>query len=114
MQITSLFAVLLLAAPAMVIAAPAAEPAGLSVPDFNADEIFARFEKTCNPTPKKDEKELKEQKDWLKKMSDLTKEYKAAEKECPSNANTEFNNLKKKQQDKAKKLQAKCVKGYKT
>jgi hypothetical protein len=114
MQITNFLAALLLAAPAMVMAAPAAEPTGLSTPDTNVNELFPRFEKTCNPTPKTDEKELKEQKEWLKKMSDYTKEYKAAEKECPSNANTEFDKLKKKQQDKAKDLKNKCVKGYKT
>jgi hypothetical protein len=114
MQITNLFAALLLAAPAMVVAAPAAEPAGLSVPDFNGDAIFARFEKTCAPTPEKDAEKLKVQKEWLKKMSDYTKEYKKAEKDCPSTANTQFDTLKKKQKDKAKKLQSQCVTAYKT
>lgn len=112
MQISSILAALLLAAPAMVAAAPVADAStGITSVDSNVDSVFARYEATCNPVFSKDPKEKEKQKEAEKRMKDLTKEYKAAEKQCPSNALTTFG--KKGGDKKAKEaLKAKCVKGY--
>ncbi|USP72741.1 hypothetical protein yc1106_00015 [Curvularia clavata] len=107
MQITSLLATLLLAAPAIIIAAPVANDNAVSV----VTGAFARDNPTCNPVFSKDAKVKAEQQKQLQLMKDLTKEYHAAEKKCPSNAITTFT---KKGGDKNAKeaLKKKCIDGY--
>ncbi|EUC39582.1 hypothetical protein COCMIDRAFT_10336 [Bipolaris oryzae ATCC 44560] len=107
MQITSLLAALLLAAPAIVVAAPVANDNAVSA----VADVFARDNPTCNPVFSKDAKVKEEQEKQLQKMKDLTKEYHAAEKKCPSNAITTFT---KKGGDKNAKevLKKKCIAGY--
>ncbi|KAH8693502.1 hypothetical protein GQ44DRAFT_779858 [Phaeosphaeriaceae sp. PMI808] len=107
MQITSLLAALLLAAPAIVIAAPVANDNAVSA----VADVFARDNPTCNPVFSTDPKVKAEQEKSLQKMKDLTKEYKAAEKKCPSNAIITF--TKKGGDKKAKEaLKKKCIDGY--
>ncbi|KAJ4368674.1 hypothetical protein N0V86_009583 [Didymella sp. IMI 355093] len=107
MQINSLLAALLLAAPVIVTAAPVTNDNGVSA----VNDIFARYDATCNPQFSSDPKIKAEQKASEKRMKDLTKEYKAAEKKCPSTALTTFG---KKGGDKRTKeaLKQKCVDGY--
>jgi hypothetical protein len=107
MQINSLLAALLLAVPAIVTAAPLTNDNGVSA----VNDILARYEATCNPQFSTDPKIKAEQKASEKRMKDLTKEYKAAEKKCPSNALTTFG--KKGGDKKAKEaLKQKCIDGY--
>lgn len=107
MQITSFLAALLLAAPAIVIAAPVANENAVSA----VTDVFARYDATCNPQFSTDPKIRAEQKAAEQRMKDLTKEYKAAEKKCPSNALITFG---KKGGDKNAKeaLKKKYVDGY--
>lgn len=106
MQITSFLAALLLAAPAFVVAAPVANELGVSA----VNDLFLR-DSTCNPVFSSDPKIRAQQKAAEQRMKDLTKEYKAAEQRCPSNALTTFS---KKGGDKNAKqaLKDKCVNGY--
>ncbi|KAF3035260.1 hypothetical protein E8E11_001458 [Didymella keratinophila] len=107
MQIMSFLAVVFLAAPAIVIAAPVANENCVSA----VNDVFVRYEATCNPQFSTDPKIKAEQKASEQRMKDLTKEYKAAEKKCPSNALTTFG--KKGGDKKAKEaLKKKCVDGY--
>lgn len=107
MQIKSLLAALLLAAPAIVTAAPVANDNAVSA----VADVFTRDNPTCNPVFSTDPKKKQEQEAHLKRMRDLTKEYHAAEKKCPSNAITTFT---KKGGDKNAKeaLKKKCIDGY--
>ncbi|EUC30697.1 hypothetical protein COCCADRAFT_7318 [Bipolaris zeicola 26-R-13] len=107
MQFTSLLTALLLAAPAIVIAAPVANNNAVSA----VTDVFTRDNPTCNPVFSTDAKVKAQQQKSLQLMTDLTKEYHAAEKKCPSNAITTFT---KKGGDKNAKeaLKKKCIGGY--
>ena len=107
MQISSIFAALLLAAPAVVTAVPVTNSAGITA----VRDVFTPRDATCNPVFSSDPKIRAQQKEAEQRMKDLTKEYKAAEKQCPSNALTTFQ--KKGGDKKAKEaLKTKCINGY--
>lgn len=107
MQITALLATLLLAAPAIVSAAPVVSDNAVSA----VAGIFARDNPTCNPVFSSDPATKAKQQEALQRMKDLTKEYHAAEQRCPSSAVTTF---QKKGGDKNAKeaLKKKCVDAY--
>ncbi|KAF2996292.1 hypothetical protein E8E13_005362 [Curvularia kusanoi] len=107
MQITSILAALLLASPAIVTAAPVTSDNSISV----ANDVFARYENTCNPQFSTDPKKRAEQKAAEQRMKDLTKEYKAAEARCPKNALADFDKKSTNKQFK-EKWKKNCTEGY--
>jgi hypothetical protein len=113
MQITSILASLLLAAPAIVIAVPVASSTVVTPADIRVNEVFTR-QSTCNPVWSTDNTERQKQEEAFERMKSLTKEYHDAERGCPSTAIQDFDKLKKKQKDKAKALQTKCINAYAT
>lgn len=107
MQITSIFAALLLAGPALVTAAPVANDNSVSA----VNDVFARYEATCNPQFSTDPAKRREQEAAAKRMRDLTKEYKAAERKCPKTAAADFAKKSTNKQTK-EKLKRDCIAGW--
>ncbi|PVH95390.1 hypothetical protein DM02DRAFT_617931 [Periconia macrospinosa] len=106
-------AALLLAAPALISAAPTpvAADVELIAPVTANENVFSRFAMTCNP-PTVTGKELEEQKAALADMSAATARAHTAENKCPRSMETEFNNFKTKAARK-KTIKSTCVSAYK-
>lgn len=132
---TQLVSLLLLAAPALVSAAPAApaaEPvngssellATRSAEDYGAaaaefdftkravEVLFARDGETCNARrPGNDDKDgQKKYDDNRKKMSEATKKAHEGQSACPSTSRGDFD--KSKDEKKRKDIKKKCLDGY--
>lgn len=109
MQITSLLATLLLAAPALVTAAPVTNDGiGISA----VTDIFAR-DATCRPKFSADPATRAKQETAYRHMLELTPQYKQAEASCKSDYLTRFD---KKGGDKTakNKLRDTCIRGLTT
>lgn len=130
---TQLVSLLLLAAPALISAAPApAEPgsngsdllAARGAADYGAaaaefdftrravEALFARDGETCNARrPGNDDKDgQKKYDDNRKKMSEATKKAHEGQSACPSTSRTDFD--KSKDEKKRKDIKKKCLDGY--
>lgn len=127
---TSFISFLLLAAPALISAAPAAEingnqldtrtaetPGGAAAPELDftkraaGEELFARQER-CNAVRpgNNDQAGQKKYDDLQAKMSAATKSAHEGEKACPSTSRNDFS--KSKDKKKREGIKTKCLNGY--
>ena len=107
MQLYSVLATLLLAAPTIITAAPVADANGVAA----INDVFARYDATCNPQFSSVPAVREKQKESEQRMKDLTVEYHKAEKQCPSNAKTTFG-LKGTSKSRKTELKSLCVNGW--
>lgn len=111
MQITNFLAALLLAAPALVTAAPVAGDNNVDASVSAVNEVFARYDRTCNPVFSDNPAKRQKQKEAEARMFVLTREYKAAEARCPVTAKADFGKKSTNKQIK-ERLKKNCSEGY--